>query len=209
MLIAREQSGFSLVELLIGMALGITALSALSSLVGTGIGVNANLLSGARVNEEASNIMSLLVRDIKRAGYSGATTSMVQDPSNNPSPFADSIELSAHPGEAINSCILFSYDANNNGIFDAGADGDNFGYRLKNNTIEIRVNDAECDGAGWLPLTDPSTVVITALSFAVNQTVANEIPTTIVRINLQAEHANDENVSRQYTMQALVRNYDG
>ncbi|WP_414828005.1 prepilin-type N-terminal cleavage/methylation domain-containing protein [Alteromonas sp. H39] len=204
-----KQKGLTLIEVLLGMALGVAALTAVTSLVGYGIGVNANLIASSRVNEETSNVLSLMVRDIRRAGYSGDTLDMLSDPAANPSPFADSITISALAGEAANSCILFSYDANNNGVLDGGANGENFGYRLRENTVEIRQGVATCEENGWLTLTDPDVVSIDALTFVMGQTIENGIPTTTITLNMQAELVTNDDVSRQFTTEILVRNYDG
>lgn len=205
----KRQAGLTLIEVLLGMALGVAALTAVTSLVGYGIGVNANLISSSRVNEETSNVLSLMVRDIRRAGYSGDTVDMLSDPAANPSPFADSLTLGAFAGEAANSCILFSYDANNNGVLDGGANGENFGYRLRANAIEIRQGDANCEEDGWLALTDADVVTIDVLNFVMGQTIENSIPTTAITLNMQAELVTNEDVSRQFTTEILVRNYDG
>lgn len=205
----NRQTGLTLIEVLLGMALGVAALTAVTSLVGYGIGVNANLISSSRVNEETANVLSLMVRDIRRAGYSGDTVDMLGDPAANPSPFAGSLALGAFPGEAANSCILFSYDANDNGVLDGGVNGENFGYRLRENTVEIRQGDASCIDNGWLALTDADVVSIEALTFLIGQTLDNGIPTTAITLNMQAELATNNDVSRQFTTEILVRNYDG
>lgn len=204
-----QQRGISLIEVMIGLALGIGALTSVASLVGYGIGVNANLLSSSRVNEESSNVLSLIVRDIRRIGYSGDTVAMLSDPEANPSPFSNSLLVSSFPGEAANSCILFSYDANNNGTLESGVNGENFGYRLRDSQIEIRRGDQTCEEDDWLALTDPDTVMIEGLTFIIGQTLQGGIPTTSITVNLQAELTTNENVSRQFTTQVLVRNYAG
>ncbi len=204
-----SQHGFTLVELMIGMALGVAALTALGSLVGYGVGVNVNLLKSARVNEESSMVLSLLQRDIRRAGYSGDTVAMLTDPTTNPSDFSDSLVISAYTGEAAGSCILFSYDANDNGVLDTTGNSENFGYRLRGQTVEMRQSNLSCTQDGWLPLTDSDIVQIQGLSFTMGQTLSNNIPTTSITINLQAELAANTDISRQFTTEVLVRNYDG
>lgn len=204
-----KQSGLTLIEVLLGMALGVAALTAVTSLVGYGIGVNANLIASSRVNEETSNVLSLMVRDIRRAGYSGDTVNMLSDPALNPSPFSDSIAIGAFAGEPANSCIVFSYDANNNGVVDGGANGENFGFRLRDNSVEIRQGAAGCEDNGWLALTDTDVVTIDVLTFVQGQTIENGIPTTTITLNMQAELVANDDISRQFTTEILVRNYDG
>ncbi|MCU7555724.1 prepilin cleavage protein [Alteromonas sp. ASW11-19] len=205
----KWQNGASLTELLIGMALGTAALASMASLVGYGIGVNANLLNSSRLNEEASSIFLLIEREVRRAGFSGDTINMLQDPAANPSPFANSITVSAFPGEDPNSCILFRYDANNNGVFDGGNNGENFGFRLREDQVEMRVGDLDCEALGWIALSDIDVVSIQSLSFMPVQSINGGVPTTSINTLMEAEILSDEKVSRRFESQTLVRNYDG
>ena len=203
-----KQRGASLVELMVAMALGITSLAAVTSLVGYGIGMNAKLLANSRLNEEVNAIGQLLIRDIKRAGYTADTIAMVSDPVASPSLFANSIAVSEYPGEDANSCLIFSYDRNSNGVIDTVGTNENFGYRLNNGAIEIRIGGAACTATGWQNLSDTSVVNITDLTFTVNQTTLNNVISTQVDIFLQGELTNNNGFSRQYSSSLLVRNYD-
>ena len=149
MLVAlNKQRGASLVELMIAMTLGLTSLAAVTSLVGYGIGMNAKLLANSRLNEEVNTIGQLLLRDIKRAGYTADTVALVSDPVASPSLFANSIAVSEFPGEVANSCLIFSYDRNSNGVIDTVGSNENFGYRLNNGAVEIRIGGAACTAGG-------------------------------------------------------------
>ncbi|MDM7860814.1 prepilin cleavage protein [Alteromonas sp. ASW11-36] len=205
----KTQRGATLLELLLSLALGVTAITALAGLVGYGMGVNANLLSSSRVNEELGNLMLMIQRDVRRAGYSGNTLAMVGDPAANPSPFANSIAIGAYPGEAANSCILFSYDNDNNGVLDAVAgNNENFGYRLRDGQVEMRVNSLLCVDDGWLVLSDPDTINVTGLTFVLNQIVENNVTSNEITLTLQGELATNNAISRRFDSSFVVRNYD-
>ena len=209
MLVAiHRQRGASLVELMIAMALGLTALAAMTSLVGSGIGMNARLLASSRLNEEVNAIGQLLTRDIKRAGYNADTIAMVTDPTASPSLFANSLVVSEFPGEAANSCLIFAYDRNSNGVIDTVGTNENFGFRLNDGAVEIRIGGATCEVGGWQNLSDTSVVNITDLTFTLNQTTANSVISTQVDIFLQGELTRNDNFSRQFSTNFLVRNYD-
>jgi prepilin peptidase dependent protein B len=203
-----KQWGASLVELMIAMALGLGALSVLASVIGYGIGTNGKLLANSRLHEEINAVASLLTRDIKRAGYSADTTALVTDPTVSPSPFANSVVVSRHPLEEPDSCITFAYDINGNGVLDTVGSNENFGYRLRDGAVEIRMAGANCDGVGWQNLTDFDTVTITSLNFNLIQTTYNSVVTTQVEMFLAGELAADDAFSRQYSTRFLVRNYD-
>ncbi|RDV29320.1 prepilin cleavage protein [Alteromonas aestuariivivens] len=204
-----KQTGVTLMELLISLALGASALVAVASLIGYGIGTNANLIASARLNEEVSSVLSLMQRDIRRAGYSGATVATVADPAGSPSAFSDSLQVSEFTGEAADSCVLFSYDADGDGVLDGGVNGDSFGYRLNNQQIEMRQNGSDCEATDWLDLTDSGVINVTGLNFALTETVESNVTTTTMTITLQAELVAKDQISRQYTHSFLVRNFDG
>lgn len=204
----KSQQGATLVEMMIAITIGMGALLSLASLVGFGVGVNGNLLSSNRLAEELNAVGSLMYRDILRAGYSGNTVAMVTDPAASPSPFANSISVSAYPGEAANSCILFAYDGNDNGVLDVVGTNENYGFRLRDNALEMRVGGAACDAVGWQNLSDPAIVTVTTVSFTLNQTTINNVTSTRIDINLAGELSNNAIFSRQYNYSLMVRNYD-
>lgn len=204
----RQQRGASLVELMIAMALGIGALSAIASVIGYGIGTNGKMLANSRLHEEINAVASLMTRDIKRAGYNADTVDMVTDPTAAPSAFANSVIVSRHPGEEPDSCITFAYDINGNGVLDTVGSNENFGYRLHDGAVEIRMGGANCDQGGWQNLTDSETVTITDLNFNLIQTTYNSVVTTQVEMFLAGELVSNNAFSRQYSIRFLVRNYD-
>ncbi len=203
----NSQRGISLLELLIAMALGMVALAGLVSLVGFGLGMNANMVTASTLNEESYSVLQLMRRDIRRAGYSGDTVNMVTDPQANPSPFVDSLQTGAFTGESANSCILFSYDINNNGALDVP--DEQFGYRLREGNLEMRQQGLACTDEGWLEMTDGSRSRYSQLEFAVVQDVENDIPVTIVTLSLLAESTTNAAVSRRYSRTFMVENHDG
>ena len=200
--------GTSLIEMMITMTLGLVSLSTVASLVGYGIGVNAKLLENSRLSQEVMAIGSLLSRDLRRAGYSASTDAMVSDPANFPSVFSNSIAVSTYPNEAINSCIIFAYDRNGNGILDTIDGNENFGFRLKDGAVEIRVDGASCIDNGWENLSDDQVLEITQLTFELNQTIDNGVVSNWLSITLQAELTKNTHLSRQFTSSFMVRNYD-
>jgi prepilin peptidase dependent protein B len=203
-----HQQGLSLIEMMLAITLGLGAILSLASVVGYGVGVNGKLLSSNRLTEELNAVGSLMYRDLIRTGYNGDTVAMVADPAASPSPFANSITVSAFPGEAANSCILYAYDGNNNGVLDVVGTNENYGFRLRDDTLEMRVGGAACDAGGWQDLSDLTVVRVTALIFTLNQTTVNNVTSTMVDINLSAELSDNAAFSRVYNYNLLVRNYD-
>jgi len=205
---AYHQQGFSLIEMMLAITLGLGALLSLASVVGYGVGVNGKLLASNRLAEELNAVTSLMYRDVIRGGYNGDTVAMVTDPAASPSVFANSITVSAFPGEAANSCILYAYDSNDNGVLDVVGSNENYGFRLRDDALEMRVGGAACDAGGWHDLSDLAVVRVTALVFTLNQSTVNNVTRTMVDINLTGELSNNADFSRVYNYNLMVRNYD-
>jgi prepilin peptidase dependent protein B len=203
----KNAKGSSLIELMIAMSLGVSALSAFTAFIGFGVGVNASLLSSSRLNEEFTLVSQLLARDIARAGFDGNASLQVTDPQNTMSPFGRSLRLGQFPNETLNSCILFAYDRNANGMLDNQNGNENYGYRLRNKAIEMRTAGAPCDAGGWHDLTDSSVVQITQLHFTFHELVVSGRVLTQVEMNLVANLKVQPDVSRQHTMRFTVRNH--
>ena len=200
--------GASLIEMMITMTLGLVSLSTVASFVGYGVGVNAKLLESSRLSQEIMAVGALLKRELRRAGYSANTEEMVSDPANLLSQFSSSISVSAYPGEASNSCIVFSYDRNGNGMLDTVDGNENFGFRLKDGAVEIRIDGASCIDNGWENLSDDQVLEITQLSFELSQTIDNNVVSNWVSISLQAKLVKNTQLSKQFNASFMVRNYD-
>ncbi|MDP5040076.1 MAG: prepilin peptidase dependent protein B [Paraglaciecola sp.] len=202
------QTGTSLVELMISMAIGFASLTAMASLVGHGIGLNSQLMAKSRLDEEVNAVAALMIRDIKRAGYDGNIAIVVNDPNQFVSVFDNSLAVYSYPGEAASSCVEFSYDRNQNGVLDVVSGNENFGYRLKDNAIEIRIDGLSCEAGGWHDLTDPDIIKVSHLKFVLQQQNNHGVNTHRIAIELQAELKSDSSVSKRFSTSFLVKNYD-
>ena len=158
------QRGVTLIELLISMALGLLMLSALTSLFATTMGVNLRSLQLSQLQHEATAAFALLSAESARAGYSAAAQQRLLDPANASTDFEQSLLISNQPNEAPDSCLLFRYDANKNGVFDGGQEL--FGYRLHNRQLQRRQNATDCASSGWQSLTSADMVAVTQLRFS-------------------------------------------
>lgn len=203
----HSQLGTSLVELMISMAIGFSALSAMASLVGHGVGLNSQLLAKSRLDEEINGIVELLVNDIKRAGYDAATFDIVSDPNLKQSAFTNSLFVTHYPSEAANSCIEFAYDRNHNGILDTANTNENYGYRLKDDAIEIRLDGLTCGVNGWHDLSDPQLVKVTTLEFVVHSQASAQVMAKRIELTIEAELRSYPFISKRIHTTFLIHNY--
>lgn len=148
------QRGLTLVELMIGLALGLFIVTATLGLIASqwreqrGLGVEARLMQDLR---SASDIV---VRDLRRAGHWGAASAGLPQPGAL-APAANPYAAMA-PASAASDAIAFRYsrDEHENGVVDAREE---FGLRLRNGVVELLL------GAGnWQALTDAGTLTVTA-----------------------------------------------
>lgn len=208
LVLSIKQYGNSLVELMISMTLGLASITAMASLVGHGIGLNASLLATSRLEEEINAVVAVISHDLRRAGYYALTNDMVKTPSTSPNPFDGSLVVAAYSSELADSCINFAYDRNKNGLLDTSPRNEKYGFRLRDRAVEIRLKGADCDQSGWHDLTDPKVVQVTTLKFTVEQTTVQQVTQTRVNIMLQARLKKYPEISRNINTSVLIENYE-
>ena len=177
----KKAKGFTLVEFIISAALSLSAILAVTSIYITNFKIDSKTIQYSRLNDEVTTIMALLSEDIKRAGYVGnSETLLTALGTPNIDDNADgvrcepvsagcaasefrTIEVGKFSGESDNSCILFSYDFDDDNTFDSPDDA--FGYRMNDKKLETRRAAGSCTDTNWSSLTDPDFVIISDLEF--------------------------------------------
>jgi prepilin peptidase dependent protein B len=135
-----NQGGFSLVELMVGVVVGLIIVSGVIAVYLTTTQGSSFTLRSIRLNQDMRAVMEIMVSDIRRSGYwAGAATG---NPADNT--FAD-IAISNDGGQ-----IRYTYDTA----------GDTLGVRLNNGVVEMR------SSGSWQVFTDPNAVEVTELQFS-------------------------------------------
>ncbi len=206
-MLKNNQKGFTLVELMVALAIGATILAAAVGIYVTTVINSGSVIASSRLNQELTTMMDVMVRDIRRAGYSGES-SVVESPTSNSFQQVDVTALAirasiASPTADVargtdGTCILYAYDSDpvgdaNEGVLNAT---DMFGFRLNNGVVQMRQQgdtaDARhdsCAGANdtWIDVTDASTINISTLTFNAG---ASECITTREKDGLDNDGAN-------------------
>lgn len=173
----HQQSGFTIAELMVTVVLGLSLIS--SVLVGY-LGVykgSLNTFGGSRLGQEANSLMSVMVNEIRRAGYTAQT---LTTPTGNSFSVNNSTTLAVYNTVASNTkqggtgsgeCILYAYDMDSDGVVDSN---ELAGFRLYNGLVQIRTTGntttpdtcaATSTGNTWSDLTDTTFMTVTALTF--------------------------------------------
>lgn len=200
----NTQRGFTLIELMISMVIGLIILAAVIGMFVSMIKADNDYLKSVRLNQELRAAMSLLTRDIRRAGVN--RNAAVNSPAN-PFSVAGTTKISiGTPGPTAGTSISFSYDEVADAITEL------YGYRLNSTAGTERIESCTGDTAAgcgtWQPVTDDSLVKITALSFTGTTVTEAGINVRQITVLLTGQLRRDNTVSHTLTETVKVRNED-
>jgi prepilin-type N-terminal cleavage/methylation domain-containing protein len=170
MLTQHRNRGFTLIELMVALVLGLVVVGGVMGVFMSTYQANSQNIKSVRLNEDMRAVMSLITRDIRRAGirsFNWTATTVNWYATNVFAPTGMNWIVSAYSTtEPANSCILFNYDTNNNNALDIV---DNRGYRLHKEgtaqSIEMRRTATACNGTGWEKITDENVMNVLSLDF--------------------------------------------
>ena len=189
MSINTRNRGFTLIELMVALVLGLVVIGGVMGVFMSTYQANAQNIKAVRLNEEMRAVVALLSRDIRRAGSKTIDwTGTAWHVTTNPMSTASAWVVSNMNTAPANSCIRLAYALSLTG----STDTNRFGYRLNPTTGQVQAynhnNEWNCDGSGWESVTDPEIAWIQSLSFTVTkepELTGVEVRTVIV--NLRAD----------------------
>lgn len=146
--------GFTLVEAMVGLAVGLLVVAAAAALLATHLHENRSMLVDARLMQDLRSSMDIIVRDVRRSGYWGHARFALRAGTAASNPY-----IALAPANAASDAVSFqiSRDASENDIVD---DNERFGFRLRRGVIEMLIGSGS-----WQALTDAGTLEV--LSFRV------------------------------------------
>jgi prepilin peptidase dependent protein B len=195
-----KHKGFSLVELLLALLLGMLLLAMVIGLYVSTVANGAKSLKYSRLRTDLQSIMSLIETDIRRAGYGGEAFLVASG--------------GTQTIDSLNNCIIYSYDYDLNKELD---DSNRMGFRFNNDENEIQFGTSvnplasKCfDEGTWTALSDNQFIKITDLNFNVSS-ATNTIGTVTMRtvaINLAGELTADNAYKHAINTKVQVRNLE-
>ncbi|KFC06166.1 prepilin peptidase-dependent protein B [Trabulsiella guamensis ATCC 49490] len=135
-----KSPGFSLMEVLIAMAIGSMLLLATSRFLPALQGAVLRQTRQQALEEEVWQRVYVVAKHLQRAGYCNGSCS------------GEPLQL-----EKSGECLIVRWDANSNGIWDTApvTNADSTGFRLNNYALETLRGATTCAGKGWEKMTDP------------------------------------------------------
>jgi type IV pilus assembly protein PilW len=201
----------SLVELMVGVVVGLFIVAAAAYFVVNFNADNRRLLLEARLTQDMRAAMDIVTRDVRRAGYwqnaaSGVTIFGATPPTVSYS--ATGFGALTPASGATASSITYAYDKSASA---AATSADQFAFGLSNNTLVTVIGTSASQ-----PLTDPNLMLVNR--FDVSTATAQETitcpssgatPSVSVRtvtITLSASSAADPSVARTLSNTVRIRN---
>jgi type IV pilus assembly protein PilW len=214
MLNRGRQRGFSLIELMIAITLGLFILAGILLMYSEMVRSHAAVLKTAHLQQTLWSLLNVIADDVRRAGYwsrAELTVSGTAVDRYAPIRIADG-----------GGCILYSYDEDQDDSDGIPDPADQQGFRIEGGGVQIKTSDAacgattcaDCGSGNWFLLTDPQAIRITTLSFTADEhayALAGGTHTIVAReigITLEGEIANDPGMHHRVTTSVGVRNHE-
>jgi len=152
---ARCTRGLSLVEMMVGIAVGMMVVAGASFVAVNQIGENRQLFLETQVQQDLRAAADMVARDLRRAGYWGAAESGVwvgDAPAVASNPYAATTPGAAASVPVSEVTFAYSRGTEDDSIDDAQ---EGFGFKLDAGALKMRI------GGAWQALTDTNVLEVT------------------------------------------------
>ena len=157
----HHQRGLSIVELLVGVAVGLFILTGTLKLFSDYVNNNRLLLLETRVNQDLRAAADLIARDLRRASYWGNSTGGVVTTNAQPLAAVSPYASVTPTGTATTSSTTYNYSqGTENNILN---DAEKYGFQLVNGVLQYRQGGTDLN-PNWQALTDGNTLTISNFS---------------------------------------------
>jgi type IV pilus assembly protein PilW len=162
--------GLSLVELMVGIAVGLMVVAGASFVAVNQITDNRRLLLETQVQQDLRAAADMVARDLRRAGYWGTAEAGVWQ-GNDPTVAANPYAATSPNAEGGTSAeVTFAYSRDAAGAEDGSIDDDRerFGFKLEGGVLKMRL------GGAWQALTDGNVLEVTRFDVALDTQAAQQ-----------------------------------
>ena len=183
-----NQSGVSLLELMIAMAISLVVSLAMVVLMANTLGTGKETIEMTRLNSELRTALQIMSREVRRANYHAnfmacfGNVDCRSDGSLESGAASYIKAVTIGTSVSANDCLYFWYDRNSNG--DVTTDTNDFVGAFRRQlvngvgVIEMTITDktlASCTSGNWVQITDPGFVNITAFQVSNNLSYTDTI----------------------------------
>jgi type IV pilus assembly protein PilW len=165
---AQRQRGLSIVELLVGVAVGLFLVAGATTLFVTNLGNSRQLLLEARINQDLRATTDLITRDLRRAGYwNNALCGTVVAGTTASCPVVTNPYRAITPGTGI---VEYGLSQENEAAEDNNlGNNEQFGYqRVVQNGVGVV--QMKLGAGNWQTVTDPTAMDVTAFTVTPTET---------------------------------------
>ena len=160
--------GFALIEILVGLALGVGLVGAAATVLAGHLGEQRRQGAELSLHQALQSAVDLIARDLRRTGHrADAATLWVGE--SNPNTMV--------PPSGPASAIEYAYDAPD--AIEAVQAAGSLGFRVDRSTRTLQMHLQGIDN--WQPVTDPAVVGIQALRFDVESNERSLLDDCVVR----------------------------
>jgi prepilin peptidase dependent protein B len=201
----RNQQGFTLVELMVGLAVGLIVIGGSLIMFLSTLQSSNHTLKMSKLNQDLTSVMQLMVNEVRRAGYTSEsllipTTAMVYD------------------ADSGNSCFLYSRGDKDGNVVKRG-------FNLTGSVLMMREDPTLCNFTGGDAVTDVNSMTVTNFGIDDSETkcvyvsdssedtcttaVASGLAYIKIReieISISAKSATDDTIFSTMTESVRVRN---
>lgn len=165
----RAQRGLSLVELMVGITVGLFVVAAAAALVSNQLGDNRRLMLQTQVQQDLRATMDIIARQLRRAGASTSATVEAGIAASPAAGGASSPFAVMTPTDAPASETRFSF------YFDDSQKGP-YGFKLDGGVVKTLIPRVIVNESVWQDLTDASTLVVDSFSITPQVVSSTELP---------------------------------
>lgn len=191
----RVQRGLSLVELMVGITVGMIIVAGASMMMVSQIDDHRRLTLETQIQQDLRAAADLMLRDLRRSGFRAQAFQSVWAPgaavTNNPYPLALQV---SEDGKQVLYSYTSALDAKNASKENNQVDANEvFGYRLQQGVLQFNL------GGTWQPLTDPNTLEVTVFQ------VRPQVQTISLKEFCPTPCPNDADCPRQQVLEIALR----
>lgn len=169
-MLARQQ-GFSLLEMMLTLALSSIMMVSLSALFPNLIRQHFNTYRQYRLEQTMKQALFKIEKDLRRAGFVKETT------------ISNALTFSRQ-SDGAGACLIIRYDLNHNGKIESQDHNQSelFGYRLQQGSLEQSRGPSDCSSGSWEKIVDSNEIKVTYFDI---ETIKSEQNKThlIIRLN--------------------------